>query len=157
MIRGFPNGETRWRKPPASGNWLVVARNWYNLECMRTYKELDVYKRSYTLAVRIHRLSLKLPREYKFELADQIRRASRSIPSNIAEGFGRGKSKKDTISHLRDSLGSNDEMPFNIEFMKDVNLIANETFHELFDEYTITGKQLTGLIRSLELPETSNQ
>ena len=93
---------------------------------MKTYKDLDVYKRSYKLAVEIHKFSLRLPREYKFELADQIRRASRSISSNIAEGIGRNKSKKDIINLLRDALGSNDEMLFNLEFMKDVDLLKKE-------------------------------
>ena len=84
---------------------------------MKSYKDLDVYKRSYELSLEIHKLSLKLPREYKFELANQIRRASRSIPSNIVEGFGRNKSKKDIINYLKDSLGSNDEMLLDIKFM----------------------------------------
>jgi len=123
---------------------------------MKSYKDLDVYKRSYELSLEVHKLSLKLPREYKFELADQIRRASRSIPFNIVESFGRNKSKKDTINYLRDSLGSNDEMLLNIKFMKDVNLLKQDKFEYLYSEYTICGKQLYNLIKSLEKPATKN-
>ncbi len=124
---------------------------------MKTYKDLDVYKRAYNLAIEIHRLSLKLPREYRFDLADQIRRASRSIPSNIAEGFARGKSRKDTVNQSRDALGSNDEMLFNLEFMKDTDLISKELYKRYTSEYEICGKQLHNLIKSLESkPVTSN-
>ena len=113
------------------------------------YKDLDVFKRSFELAVQIHSLSLALPAEYKFELADQIRRASRSIPSNIAEGFARKKSKQDTINHLKDSLGSTDEMGFNIEFMWKVKLLSDERYKFFSEQYVVVGKELTNLIKSL--------
>ncbi len=114
-----------------------------------TYKDLDVFKRSSELAIQVHNLSLQLSVEYKFDLADQIRRASRSIPSNIAEGFGRRKSKSDTINHLKDSLGSNDEMMFNIEFMWTVKLIPAGRYKFFSEQYEIVGKELTNLIKSL--------
>ncbi len=116
---------------------------------MKSYKELDVYKRSYFLAIEIHRLASRLPKEYRFDLSDQIRRASRSIPANIAEGFGRSKSSKDTINQLKTALGSNYEMIFNLEFMKDIEIIDHNQFDKLFKEYTISGKQLVRLIESL--------
>jgi len=115
-----------------------------------TYRDLDVFQRSYKLAVKIHKFSLGLVKERQFDIADQIRRASRSIPSNIAEGFGRSKSKPDTINQLRTALGSNDEMLFNLEFMKDVDLLQIRDFQEFSDEYTIVGKELFGLIKKLK-------
>jgi four helix bundle protein len=114
-----------------------------------TYKDLDVFKRSYELAIKVHELSLGLPKEYKFELADQIRRVSRSIPSNIAEGFARKKSKEDTINQLKDALGSCDEISFNIEFMMKVKLIPVERYKFFSEQYVIVGKELTNLIKSL--------
>ena len=120
---------------------------------MKSYKDLDVYRRSYRLAIEMHNLASKLPVEYRFELADQIRRASRSIPSNIAEAFGRSKSSKDTVNQLKTALGSTDEIIFNIEFICDVKLIDDPIKKHLMDEYTITGKQLYRLIESL----TSNK
>jgi four helix bundle protein len=113
------------------------------------YKELDVYKRSYRLAVETHKFSLTLPKEFRYDLADQIRRASRSIPSNIAEGYARKQSNKEIISFLKISLGSNDEILFNLEFMKDANLMTSEEYNYFSKEYIICGKQLTNLINSL--------
>lgn len=117
---------------------------------MGSYKNLDVYKRAYRLALQIYKISLKLPKELQYDLADQIRRASRSIPSNIAEGYSRNKSAADKKNFLNDALGSNDEMLFNLEFMKDTNLISKERYKELVKEYVICGKQLYRLIKSLQ-------
>ncbi len=123
---------------------------------MATYKNLDVFKRSYELALKIHRLSLKLPKELQYDLADQLRRASRSIPSNIAEGYSRNKSLRDKINFLKSALGSNEEMLFNLKFLKDVRLISSTEFQELYKEYIICGKQLTKLIKTLQSKNPSS-
>lgn len=118
---------------------------------MNTHKDLDVYKRAYGLALEIHKFSFNLPKILQYDLGDQIRRASRSIPSNIAEGFSRNKSGKDKINFLNTALGSNEEMLFNLEFMKDGKLMPFQDFEEFYNEYTICGKQLHNLIKSLKL------
>ena len=112
------------------------------------YRQLDVYKRSYNLAKEIHKLSLGLPKQLQFDLGSQIRRCSRSIPSNIAEGFARNQSHKDLVSFLNISLGSNDEMLFNLDFMHDLELIETKFYTKLKNDYTICGKQLYRLIQS---------
>ncbi len=119
------------------------------------YRDLDVYKRSYLLALEAHKVSLTLPKVLQYDLGDQLRRASRAIPANIAEGCGRQKSSKDTINFLRTALGSNDEVLFNIEFCKDIELISSETAQILQAEYEILGKQLNKLIQSIQ-PVTRN-
>lgn len=113
------------------------------------YRDLEVYKRSYRLALEIHKFSLTLPKYLQFDICDQIRRASRSIPSDIAEAYARAKSNKDTINLLSDAVGSNEEMLFNLDFMKDVKLVDSKRYRKWFDEYTINGKQLFRLIQSL--------
>lgn len=120
---------------------------------MKTYKDLEVYNRSYNLAVEIHKISLKFPSQYKYDLGDQIRRASRSIPSNIAEGLGRNQSVQDKIHFLKIALGSNDEMLFNLSFLKDINLLNPKISEYFSKEYEILGKQLFMFIKKLE---TSN-
>jgi len=54
---------------------------------MTTYKDLDIYKLSHRLAVEIHKMALKLPKFEMYEEGAQIRRSSKSISTNIVEGF----------------------------------------------------------------------
>lgn len=118
-----------------------------------SYKDLEVYKRSYRLALEIHKFSLTLPRYLQFDICDQIRRASRSIPSDIAEAYARSKSNKDRKNLLSDALGSNEEMLFNLDFMKDVELVEIKQYLIWYEEYTVNGKQLFRLIQSLKREE----
>ncbi|MFH1318974.1 MAG: four helix bundle protein [Candidatus Omnitrophota bacterium] len=55
----------------------------------KSYKDLDIYKKSHKLAIEIHQMSLELPKFEMYEEGSQIRRSSKSIKSNIVEGFGR--------------------------------------------------------------------
>ena len=117
------------------------------------YRDLDVYQRSYKLALEVHTVSKSIPRELQFDLGDQLRRASRSIPANIAEGCARLKSFKDAVNFLRTALGSNDETSFHVEFCRDAGLIKKDVADRLIEEYSITGKQLTKLIQSISSNE----
>lgn len=101
------------------------------------------------MAKETHEFSLTIPKYLQFDLGDQIRRASRSIPSGIAEAFGRQKSSKDTANLLNGNLGSNEEMLFNIEFMHDMKLMNDDQYEHFLSEYTVIGKQLYRLIQSL--------
>lgn len=114
-----------------------------------SYQKLEVYKKTYKLAVLIHKLSLKLPNNLQFDLGDQLRRALRSIPSNIIEGMTRNQSDRDKVHFLRIALGSNNEVLFNLKFLRDVSLLNEFEFKKFFEEYTITGKQIYCLIESL--------
>ncbi len=114
---------------------------------MTTYHDLLVYKNSYQLAVIIHKMSLQLTQDMR-DIAHQIRRCSKSIPTNIAEGYARGSSIKDRINFLRISLGSNDEMITHLKFICD----CQPSFHKelvmrLIETYTMNGKRLNNLIK----------
>src|SRR3989338_8688828 len=117
---------------------------------MGTYKDLDVYQRSFNCAIAIYKMSWTLPSHLKFDLADDIRRAARSILSNIAEGYGRDKSNKDKINFLRTSLGSCDEVLFNLEFIFKLNLINEDKYKKAVEQYTIIGSELSKLIKTLQ-------
>ena len=56
---------------------------------IRSFEDWDVFKRAYRLSLEIHRASLDWPRQEQRGLGDQMRRASKSIPANLAEGFGK--------------------------------------------------------------------
>ena len=71
-----------------------------------------------------------------------MRRASKSIPLNIGEGYGRRKSSDDFKRFLIMSIGSCDEMKILIEFSKDLGYISKETYKEIIGEYDLIGKML---------------
>lgn len=117
---------------------------------MKTYRDLDVYQRAYRLALELHRFSLNLPAKLQFDLADQLRRASRSIPSNIAEGSGRNKSNLDKINFVSTAIGSVDEVKFNLQFLSDAGLIGQDDFEKWLREYEVCGRQLFSLLKHLK-------
>lgn len=92
-----------------------------------TYKELDVYKISFDLFIRTHRFSLNLPKHEMYELGSQIRRSADSVNSNIVEGYGRKRYKKDFIKFLIYAPSSNDET---INHLKKIALL----YHKLSKE-----------------------
>jgi four helix bundle protein len=118
---------------------------------MATYKDLDVYQRSFQSAVEIYKFSLTLPQYLQFDIADQIRRAARSIPSNIAEGYSRNLSHTDIIHFLRISIGSNDEILFNLNFIKELGLLNDKMYQQFYQNHSTIGKQLYKLIGSLQI------
>jgi len=75
----------------------------------KNYKDLDIYKKAHKLAIEIHEMSLDLPKFEMYEEASQIRRSSKSIKSNIVEGFGRRRYKQEFIKFLIYALASCDE------------------------------------------------
>jgi hypothetical protein len=79
-------------------------------EWVQGVEDLGVFRRAYALSLGVHRASLEFPRIEQFALADQIRRASKSICANLAEGFGRQQqSKPDFRRFVMMALGSADE------------------------------------------------
>ena len=88
---------------------------------IRSYKDLQVYKRSYKLALKVHEITLKFPDIEKHELGSQLRRATKSIPLNIGEGYGKRSSENEFKRFLMMAIGSCDEVKILIEFAKDLN------------------------------------
>ena len=114
---------------------------------IKSYRDLEVYKRSYGLALDIHRLSFTLPETEKYELSTQVRRAAVSIPLNIAEGYGRKDSKAEFKHFLRNALGSCNEVRVLIDMCKDLGYLEDKIYQSLVEEYEILGKQINQLIK----------
>ena len=74
-------------------------------EMLKNYKDMKVWQKSYELCLRIYRITAKFPKEERYGLTSQLRRSVVSIPSNIAEGYGR-KTTVDYIRMLYISYGS---------------------------------------------------
>ena len=108
---------------------------------------MDVYKRSYRLALEVHQVAQQMPKYERFELASQLRRAAASIPLNIAEGYGRKESEAEFKHFLRNSLGSCNEVQVLLDMISDLSYIGQECYQELKSEYDVLGKQLNILIQ----------
>ncbi|WP_445956270.1 four helix bundle protein [Yeosuana sp.] len=97
---------------------------------MHRFKELEIWKRSRLFCAEIYSLTSKFPDSEKFGLTNQLRRASVSIPSNIAEGSSR-KSNKDFSRFLEITLGSCYEIETQLLIAFDLNFISNEELNKL--------------------------
>ena len=99
---------------------------------IKTYKDLKVFRESYGLAVDISRAARKFPGPEQFELARQLRRAARSIPANIVEGWAKRASAAEFRRYLQVAIGSCDECKLWLEMSRDEGYL-NSTEFGLFD------------------------
>ncbi|MBA7536746.1 hypothetical protein ES705_29010 [subsurface metagenome] len=119
---------------------------------MLSYKDLEIYILSHTLAVKVHKMTLKeLPKFEMYEEGSQIRRSSKSIVSNIVEGFGRRRYKREFIQFLTYSLASCDETKEHLELLFDTKSMKNkEQFEYFLSGYEELGSKLSNFIKSVE-------
>jgi four helix bundle protein len=112
-----------------------------------SFEDLEVFQRAYRLSLEIHRASLTFPTVEQRALADQIRRASKSICANIAEGYGRQKrSKAEFRRFLQMAVGSSDEMRVWVRYALDLGYIEQATWQRWRDEYQTTVRMLQSLL-----------
>lgn len=109
---------------------------------IKSYKDLEVYNRSYKLARDIFHLSAKFPRAEKFSLTSQIVRSSRSVSANISEGWAKREYENMFKQHLIHSMGSAAETQNWLSFAFDCGYISNDEHKRFYDEIS---KMLTGL------------
>jgi four helix bundle protein len=125
------------------------------MECLamavRTFEDLDVFRKAYRLSLAVHRESLGFPRIEQYALGDQVRRASKSICANIAEGFGKQRqSESEFRRYLLMAVGSADEMRLWSRYCLDLGYIDDRTWQEWRDGYQEIARMLNGLIVNLE-------
>ena len=117
-------------------------------EWARRFEDLEVFQRAYRLSLEVHRASLEFPRIEQFALADQVRRASKSICANLAEGFGRQQqSKPEFRRFLMMALGSADEMQVWAMYCRDLGYIGADVAERWQGEYREIARMLSGLHR----------
>ena len=114
------------------------------------FEELAVFQRAYRVSLEVHRFSLTMPQIEQYALADQLRRASKSICANLAEGFGKQRqSKAEFRRFVVMSMGSADEMRVWLRYCVDLNYLDEQRWEQWRDEYEQIAKMLQGLSRSL--------
>ena len=116
---------------------------------MKSYKDLKVYEKSYKASKAIYlNIASKFPKEEKYGLISQIQRAALSIPMNIAEGYGKGDTKKELLRYMYMARGSVNEVLVLLEFAKDIGYIRAEEQRGASEAYEGIGRMLTGFIKA---------
>ena len=117
-----------------------------------SFEDLEVFQRVYRMSLEIHRASLKLPVIEQRVLGDQLRRASKSICANVAEGYGRQKrSKAEFKRFLQMAIGSSDEMRVWARYALDLGYIDEAVWRRWRDEYQMISRMLQSLAVKAEL------
>jgi four helix bundle protein len=115
-------------------------------DMIQSYKDLEVYKTSYELSLKIYQfLEFILVKETR-TIIDQAKRASLSIPLNIAEGFGKKESVNEFKRYLRISLGSCNEMMVLLDFIKDLGYMNTTEYDLFYGTYDLLARQIATLI-----------
>ena len=117
-----------------------------------SYKDLIIWQRSMDVTVEVYQFTAQLPTDERFGLISQMRRASTSMPSNIAEGWGRGtNSDRQFLSFLRIARGSLYELETQIELSKRLFHKEQLDATSLTSELTIIAKMLTKMIVKIQV------
>jgi len=112
---------------------------------IKHYKDLEVYTLSYDLAMRIFELTREFPKEERYSLTSQVIRSSRSVPSNIAEGWSKRKYENVFKRHLLDAMGSTDETKTWLDFALSCKYISVDKHGELIKRCEEIGAKLYNL------------
>jgi len=116
---------------------------------LKHYKELKVWQKSYQSCLEIYKTTKEFPGEERYGLTSQMRRAAVSVPSNIAEGYGR-KTIPDYLRSLYIAYGSNCELETQLFLSGDLGYIRNEKFERIKYDIGEVERMLKALIISLE-------
>lgn len=117
---------------------------------VQSVKELEVYRKSYRLAMELYELSKGFPVEERFALTGQVRRSSRSVSMNLREAWAKRRYPAHFVSKLTDCDGENSETDTSIDFARDCGYITNEKHQELTSLNHEIGKMLGSMLNSPE-------
>ena len=118
-------------------------------QCITSFEDLEVFQKAYRNSLEIHKKSQEFPDKEQYGLADQIRRASKSICANLAEGYGRhNHSAKEFKRFIWMAIGSSDEMRVWLRYCLDLHYISEAEWRHFRDSYKEISKMLQGLQRS---------
>ena len=116
---------------------------------MKSYKDLEIYKLAYKLAIEVHHMSLQLPKYELYEQGSQVRRSSKRIKDTIAEGFGRRRYKVEFIRYLIFAQASCDEVLSQLNMISDIHF-PEKPLIDLINQYDHLGKMINKFIQYVE-------
>ena len=117
---------------------------------IRHFRDLNVYQNALAAALRVYELSKKFPPEEKYSLTDQIRRSSRSVCANVAEGWRKRRYEAAFVSKLSDAEGEAAETQVHLEFASHHRYVSRNEFLSVDDAYE---KICAQLVRMIDEPE----
>lgn len=116
---------------------------------MGDYKRLAVWQKAHRLTLDIYRSTSDFPHTEQYGLTGQIRRASASVPANIAEGSGRG-GDLELARFLRIAVGSASELEYHLLLAHDLGYMGNNSYAQIDQQVAEVLRMLTGLIQHLD-------
>ena len=114
---------------------------------IRHFRDLEVYRRAFDAAMEIFQMTKGFPSEEKFSLVDQIRRSSRSVCANLAEGWRKRRYISVFKNKITDSMMEASETQCWLEFSLECGYIQRSVFDKLDNEY----EQLIAMLNSMEM------
>ena len=117
---------------------------------MRGHRDLKVFQLAYKLAMEIFNESKTFPKEERYSLTDQIRRSSRSVAANIAEGFRRRRYPSMFVSRMVDADSETAETQVWLDFANDCGYLSQQRRDELIKGYEEIGRMLGSIISAPE-------
>ena len=108
---------------------------------MKNYRDLEIYQLAYKLAIRVHAMTLTLPKYEMYEQGSQVRRSTKSIKDNIVEGYGRKRYKNEFIRFLIFAHASCDEAISQLSMLDEIHFKSGG-LKEMVSEYEILSKKI---------------
>ena len=116
---------------------------------MKSYRDLIVWQKSIQMVTEVYSITKSFPKEELYGLVSQIRRSSVSIPSNIAEGYGR-RSTNEYLRFLQISIGSLYELQTQLEISLSLDYISKQIFEKVYEQTREIERMLSSLINKVD-------
>ena len=116
---------------------------------MKDFRTLAVWQKSHQLTLSVYAVTKDFPRDEQFGLTSQIRRASSSVPANIAEGCGRA-SDAEFGRFLQIAFGSVNELDYHLLLARDLSLMSGDRYKTLYENLIEVKRMLASLIRKVQ-------
>ena len=116
----------------------------------KSYRDLEIYQLSFKLAMKLHKISLKLPKYELYEEGSQLRKSTKGVCSCIVEGYGRRRYKNDFIRFLTYAQASCDETDVHLDFIHASGYINDQVYREMKEENEKLGRKINKFIQYVE-------
>ncbi|HOT93191.1 MAG TPA: four helix bundle protein [Anaerolineae bacterium] len=116
---------------------------------VESYRDLEIFELGFALAVEADLVTKSLPKHELYEEGSQLRRSAKSIPANIAEGFGRRRYKQEYIRFIVFALASCDETRVHLDLLYRTGSLAEDTYQHLTEQYDILGKKINRFLQGV--------